>query len=77
MKTPKIYPRKDKRYQSHTSLDFQYTKAKIFEAPRRATQTEKFDMWIIYAIVGVMTGASAFLIDFLVEELVVMKWQLS
>jgi chloride channel 7 len=41
------------------------------------TVKEKLDIWLSYLIVGLVTGSIAFVIDVIVEELVLWKWALS
>ena len=73
----KGHHRSDKKYQTHSSFDFQETKARIWAPALLRSQADKFDLWMSYLIVGVLTGVSAFVIDLLVEEMVLFKWEVS
>ena len=73
----KVYPRKCTKYQTHSSFDYQSTKARVWGEATARSNAEKLDLWLSYLIVGVMTGVSAFVIDLLVEEIVLWKWKLS
>lgn len=73
---PKMIKRANKSYQKHASIDFQSFQSEIW----RESQTwnrdadDRLRNWALYAIVGVMAGFTAFIIDILVDNLVLWKW---
>ncbi len=69
----KIYPRPDKEYRGKSSLDFQRVLGNLYG--RRPTGSlVQANLWILCFIVGVIMGAIAFLLDWLVETLTDLKW---
>lgn len=73
----KVYPRSDKNYQKFSGLDFTATQAKVWDNFGMRSTTEKLHTWATFALTGVFCGLTAFVIDFMVEELVLVKWKLS
>jgi len=76
----KHFPRSDKNYQKFSGLDLQATTAKIWDSvliAHQKTTQEKLYSWFAYLITGLGCGLAAFIVDFIVEELVMLKWELS
>lgn len=76
----KVFPRSDKKYRKFSSFDFQSIKAKVWQKallPSKSHQYSKLEVWSAFAITGLCCGFAAFIIDFLVEELVLFKWEMS
>ena len=63
-------------YQKHSSIDFQSFSSRIWKesASGERDSNDNVRQWMLYAIVGVISGISAFIIDFLVDHLVLFKW---
>ena len=70
-----VYPRPDTAYQAKSSTDYQLSKSNIYQ--RFYPRGKKVDIyaWLIFAIIGVIMGIMAFLVDVIVEKLVEWKWE--
>jgi hypothetical protein len=73
----KIYPRPDQAYESKSSIDFAVFKSNIYQRfyPRGSRIT--MYSWLIFAIVGILMGICAFIVDVVVENLVFWKWRVT
>ena len=73
----KIYPRVDKEYRSKTSLDFENTRSNISQTRPTGTLWLRLASWFVFLMLGVLVGVTAFVIDVLVEYLVLYKWEIT
>ena len=71
----KIYPRPDVGYEARSSIDYQVVKSNIYQRfyPRGSRVSMAY--WMVFAMIGVLMGISAFIVDLIVENLVFYKWQ--
>ena len=73
--TPQFFPRMNKQFQKHSSVDFQSFNSNIW-AQRKRDQDARLQLWLVYGLVGVLSGVSAFVIDIVVDNLVLWKWSI-
>ena len=64
----KIYPRPDSEYKKKQSLDFQTVRSNIYDEKPRTMRVRLYS-WVVYGILGLAMGLSAFLIEILVSFL--------
>ena len=73
----KIYPRPDTAYQAKTATDYQAAKSNIYQRFFPRGNSVAMYAWLIFGIVGVCMGIVAFIVDLLVESLVIWKWEMT
>lgn len=69
-----IYPRPETAYQAKTSTDYQVIKSNIYQRFFPRGRKVGLYSWLVFGVVGVAMGVIAFLVDVLVESLVLWKW---
>ena len=66
------WPRADNFYMGKNSLNYQEYDSKIWRERERGKH-EKYIEWAMYAVVGILTGAAAFIMELIEESLVHFK----
>lgn len=72
----KLYPRLDQEYKKKASLDFQRTQGNVYRQRSTGNFVQGF-LWIACAVVGIIMGLLAFLLDITVEHLQDLKWEVT
>jgi hypothetical protein len=68
--------RKNQSYQKLSSVDFQSFRSNVWkQLPEDSSHELK--IWVIFGVIGVVTGAVAFLVDMIVANLVMWKWNIA
>jgi hypothetical protein len=70
----RIYPRPDVEYKKKSSLDFQRVLGNLYGQRPTGNIVQGY-LWILCALIGIIMGSIAFLIDILVEEITNLKWE--
>lgn len=73
----KIFPRPDVAYQAKSSTDYQVIKSNIYQRFFPRGKKVGLYSWLIFGIVGVIMGFVAFIVDLLVEHLMIWKWEMT
>ena len=76
LKPEHFIPRSNKQYRQHSSVDFQSFNSGIWKE-RKRDKDARLQLWLMYALVGVLSGIAAFFIDIFVDSLVLWKWSVS
>jgi hypothetical protein len=72
----KVYPRLDREYKSKNSLDFQNCRSNIF-LTRPNDIWIKMSSWLAFLVIGIFVGIAAFVVDLLVNHLMMWKWKIT
>lgn len=72
----KVYPRLDSEFKKKDSLDFQRTLGNIYKQRPTDNKVQGY-LWIAFLIIGLSMGIVAFLLDIIVEEVMMIRWALT
>lgn len=72
----KVYPRLDTEFKKKDSLDFQRTQGNVYKQRPTGNHIQGF-LWIACLIIGATMGTLAFLLDFIVDHLMVLRWEIT
>ena len=69
----KLYPRLDQEYKKKSSYDFQRGWGNVYKLRPTGNIVQGY-LWVACLLIGVFMGTLAFLLDILVEELMMLRW---
>lgn len=73
----KDFPRRDKKFRTHSSIDFKTKESNIYSKTNIDNDQTKLQIWAAYCILGICVGVVAWTIDIIVDNLVKWKWSIA
>lgn len=64
-------------YQAKQSIDFSVFRSNIYQRFYPRGSRVAMYSWLLFGVIGVITGVMAFLVDVIVESLVIWKWKIT